>query len=453
MNPGLSLPETQRPPARGGEEAADCLDVLGIGFGPSNLSLAIAIEEHPAASRPSSCFLEAKPRFGWHDGMLLPGASMQISFLKDLVTPRTPTSPYGFLAYLHEHGRLTDFINLKTFFPSRQEFHGYLSWAAQRVQVPVRYGTRAQRIDWLGDRFEVIARHLGRDGREREERFTARRIVLAPGLRPVLPEGIESGTRVFHNHELIPRLERLGPLRHGRFVVIGSGQSAAEVAAHLLDAYPDAEVHAAFRRFGYTPSDDTPYANRIFDPDAVDAFHRAPAAVKRGLLDAHRLTNYSAVDAELIQELFRREYDERVTGTRRFFVHRASELAQLRQEEDGVTAELRGLVDGEAESLRADAVVFATGFRASDVRELLGDGIERDGAFHEGPADDEVTGAGLPLVERDYSLRLSGLPRRIFLNGGVQHSHGLSSSLLSNIAVRSGEILDAIELAADTPAS
>ncbi|HEU5108903.1 MAG TPA: SidA/IucD/PvdA family monooxygenase, partial [Micromonosporaceae bacterium] len=64
-------------------------DVVGVGFGPSNLALAIAIEEHNRA-RPDAgltgLFLERQPRFGWHRGMLIDDATMQVSFLKDLVT-------------------------------------------------------------------------------------------------------------------------------------------------------------------------------------------------------------------------------------------------------------------------------------------------------------------------------------------------------------------------------
>src|ERR1700752_2165253 len=68
-------------------------------------------------------FVEAKPELGWHTGMRIPGATMQISFLKDLVTQRNPQSTFTFLNYLTERGRLTEFINYKTFFPSRLEFH------------------------------------------------------------------------------------------------------------------------------------------------------------------------------------------------------------------------------------------------------------------------------------------------------------------------------------------
>ncbi|MGO2683806.1 MAG: lysine N(6)-hydroxylase/L-ornithine N(5)-oxygenase family protein [Microbacterium sp.] len=418
---------------RASRSTPDKVDVLGVGFGPANLSLAITIEEHnatvPAAERVSAHFIEVQPRFGWHDGMLLPGATMQISFLKDLVSLRAPTSSYTFLNFLHERGRLTDFINLKTFFPTRREFHEYLSWAAERVSTPVSYGTRAVRIDQDdGDLVVSVRDQYGEVGQIRTEA-----VVVATGLRPVLPDGIVPGPRVFHNHRLLIELEQLPARTHGRFLVVGAGQSAAEVTAYLHDTFPDAEVHASIRRFGFSPSDDTPYANRIFDPSAVDEFYTAPADLKEHLLRTHRSTNYAAVDAELIHDLYQREYDENLRGTRRLFVHRTTDVADLREEPDGVAVTLRDLGDRGTVSLDVDAVVFATGFAADDLRDLMGEGI------------DEATGfdGDEPVVARDYSLRIPGLDGRIFLNGGVQHSHGISSSLLSNLSIRTGEILRA----------
>src|ERR1700712_1293824 len=93
------------------------LDVVGIGFGPSNLAMAIAVSEHNAVSGAcgvSARFVERQAGVGWRRGMLLDDATMQVSFLKDLVTLRNPTSEFSFLKYLHSRGRLVDFINAKT---------------------------------------------------------------------------------------------------------------------------------------------------------------------------------------------------------------------------------------------------------------------------------------------------------------------------------------------------
>ena len=47
---------------------APILDIIGIGFGPSNIAVAIAHGE--LAPDLSALFLESRPTFGWHDTML-----------------------------------------------------------------------------------------------------------------------------------------------------------------------------------------------------------------------------------------------------------------------------------------------------------------------------------------------------------------------------------------------
>lgn len=53
-------------------------DVMGVGFGPSNISLAIAMDELAASGGPrwSRCFVEKQKQFAWHGHMLLPGTDM-----------------------------------------------------------------------------------------------------------------------------------------------------------------------------------------------------------------------------------------------------------------------------------------------------------------------------------------------------------------------------------------
>ena len=95
-------------------------DVTGVGFGPSNLALALCIREQNEMQKSHgrqlrSVFFERQESFHWHKEMLIEDATMQVSFLKDLVTLRNPTSRFSFLNYLKQRGRLEDFINLKTF--------------------------------------------------------------------------------------------------------------------------------------------------------------------------------------------------------------------------------------------------------------------------------------------------------------------------------------------------
>ena len=316
-------------------------DVLGIGFGPSNLALALAIDEHNAgrsagAPKIDALFLEKQDRFGWHRGMLLDDATMQVSFLKDLVTMRNPTSAYSFVAYLHECGRLVDFMNHKTLFPLRIEFHDYLEWAARQMTHLVAYGAEVVDVqpvrdeDGVVDAFDVAIRDRAGDSQPVVHR--ARNLVIAAGLELRMPPGIERSERVWHNRDFLRRVEELaGQPSPERFVVVGAGQSAAEITSYLHREFPAAEVCAVFARFGYSPADDSPFANRIFDPEAVDAYYDAPPAVKQMLLGYHRNTNYSVVDAELIEDLYRRAYQEKVTGHERLRMMRTSRVLAVQR--------------------------------------------------------------------------------------------------------------------------
>ncbi|KAA0084467.1 L-lysine 6-monooxygenase [Mycolicibacterium sp. P9-64] len=410
------------------------LDFVGVGFGPSNLALAIAVKEHnedPAVTKPIVAeFVEVKPEFGWHTGMLIPGATMQVSFLKDLVTPRNPRSEFSFLSYLTARGRLAEFINYKTFFPTRLEFHDYLSWAAANVDANVRYGSRVTEIREVDGAFDIEITGT------RAARLRAHNVVIAGGLSPQLPSGITRSPRQIHNHEFLHDLERLPARKHDRFVVVGAGQSAAEVVAYLHEMSPSIEVHGVFAKYGYSPSDDSPFANRVFDPDAVDDFYRADPGVRRQLINYHRSTNYSAVDLDLIEDLYAREYAERVAGNRRLFVRGASSILGTVEGPDGVQAQILHHPTGAIDEIDCDAVIYATGFLPTPLRGILGDLVD----------DVVLDDAGHPVVSRDYRVATSKTTMGgLYIQGNTEHSHGLTSSLLSNIAVRSGEILQSID--------
>lgn len=414
-------------------------DVLGIGFGPSNLALAIALEEHnrTAGNDPiDGVFFERQASFGWHRGMLIEGTTMQVSYLKDLVTMRNPASDFSFLSYLHAKDRLADFINHKTLFPTRVEYHDYLEWAAGRLDDVVRYDSEVVEVQPVDEHFEVVVRHGGQLAVHR-----AHNIVMAVGLEASLPEGAELGERVWHNLDLMHRVPELTD-QPKRCVVIGAGQSAAEVTDYLHRTFADAEVCAVFGRYGYSPADDSPFANRIFDPQAVDDFYASSPEVRAKLMDYHRNTNYSVVDLELIEELYARSYQEKVRGAERLRILNASRLVDVDTRPDGAKVTVEFQPTGERSVLDADLLVYATGCRPRDPYTLLGE-LARHCEWDE---------QGSLQVERDYRVRTTGeLPGGVYLQGGTEHTHGITSSLLSNGAVRAGEIRDSLVARRATP--
>ncbi|MFD5790434.1 lysine N(6)-hydroxylase/L-ornithine N(5)-oxygenase family protein [Streptomyces sp. NPDC127037] len=414
-------------------------DLIGIGFGPSNVAMAIAISEHNARSGTQEAvtarFFEQQPRFGWHRGMLIDDATMQVSFLKDLVTLRNPSSEFSFLCYLKSKGRLIDFINHKNLFPLRVEFHEYFEWAAAQVADLVSYDHEVVGVTQVVQDGTVEFLDVTVRSGEGLTVHRARNLVIGTGLRPLVPEGVERGDRVWHNSELLTRVGELDGTSPTRFVVVGAGQSAAENVAYLHRRFPGAEICAVFSRYGYSPADDSSFANKIFDPDAVDEFYAAPESVKRRLMDYHGNTNYSVVDIDLIDDLYRQMYQEKVLGTERLRFLNVSRLTEVKETQDKVRATVTSLVTGEETLLDADVVVFATGYSPADPLGLLGEAAELCLRDEEGRV----------RVERDYRIATdAALNCGIYLQGGTEHTHGITSALLSNTAIRVGEILDSL---------
>jgi len=331
----------------------EIFDVIGIGFGPSNVSFAIALEE--SCSEHNALFLESSDRFAWHPGMILPDTTMQVSFLKDLANPRNPQSKYTFLNYLHQKNRLMDFANLKTFFPSRAEFHDYFDWCAEGFRDRVRYGHKVTRVELIETRemgrslYQITTR-----ANKVEHRFLCRSIVHSCGLEPVLPRGLRSGERIFHSHTLLSRLTTRPIESSSHVVVVGGGQSAAEVCEYLLNHDTTLSVTAVVSRFGYTPSDDSPFVNQIFDPEHVDSFFQATEAERKRLLALHASTNYAVAELDLIERLYWASYQDKVVNRKRFHLRRCTRLAKAEEARNGVSVQLDDLAHDSEDQIQAD---------------------------------------------------------------------------------------------------
>ncbi len=424
------------------------LDVIGIGFGPANLALALCLEEQPQSidgRTMQSLFLERKASYEWHPDMLLEGAEIQVPFLKDLVTLRNPQSHFTFLNYLRLHDRLLDFVNLRRWFPTRLEFNHYYRWVAAQLADRVRYGRAVESVlpvapeDSGGGTVEllqVVARHLETG---RLEEYRTRNLVVATGGVPHVPAGIdlEAVDKVFHSQSFLREVRRHFPRSDApyRFLVVGSGQSAAEIFQYLFSHYPNAAVTAALRRFAYKPADESEFVNEIYSPAMTDVFFALPEAERCYLKNAHADTNYSAVDLELIRAIFRSLYEMKVKGDTRVRLRSLVELRQLERNGSGIVAKLWNRAAGRMECLEADGVVLATGFQRPRRHPLLA-GL----AEHLLVKDD-----GEYQVGRDYRVAsLPGFAPGIYLQGFCESTHGLSDAVLSVLPIRSREIADSL---------
>ena len=153
------------------------------------------------------------------------------------------------------------------------------------------------------------------------------------------------------------------------------------------------------------------------------------------MLAYYRNTNYSVVDLDLIDELYRRSYAEKVSGVERLRMLNVSRVLGVHDDGDGVSVRLCFLPTGEVSTIEADAVVCATGYRERDPRALLGEAGEHCRTGETGEL----------LVERDYRVATDpGQRWGVYLQGATEDTHGIASSLLSMTAVRTGEIVRSI---------
>jgi L-ornithine N5-monooxygenase len=412
-------------------------DVVGVGFGPSNLALAIALSDRAGEAR-SKCrfhFIEKQRKFIWHGGMLLPGTDMQISFLKDLVSLRDPTSPLTFVNYLHKKGRLEDFINCKTFYPSRVEFNDYLGWVACHFKNVCSYGETTIAVEPVtSGQYVTSLRIRSRTAAGHETIRHARNLVVAVGGTPHVPglfSPVADDARLLHSSRYLDTIGTLDLARRGaRAAVIGGGQSATEVTVDLHNRFPELGIDLVFRGHALKPSDSSPFVNEIFNPTYTDFIFSQPDERRDMIVRNFRNTNYAVVDPDLLDQLYRILYQHKVDGLARIALRPRSALTDVVKRPNGIEIGIKDDFAGLHQRHLYDVVILATGYERSSRHPFL-QALE-------------------PYIQNfaiDREYRLATVPAfkpQIHLHGYSETSHGLSDTLLSVVALRSQEIADSL---------
>lgn len=418
-------------------------DVIGVGFGPANIALAIAIEE--AGQQLNPLFLEERSGPAWQPGMLFEGSDIQNHPLRDLVTPRNPRSKYTFTNFLHESGRLFEHLNLGLLMPMRVEYAQYINWAARHFDQWVRYGNRV-------DRIEVA--HIGEDIADgyqvwttQGERYVARALVLAPGRTPYIPAAFQPvlGDRVIHLNDYLKTLDHLAK-RHSlhRVAVVGGSQSAVEIMLHLSKFLPQTDVVGFTRRFGYRLKDTSPFTGEVYFPEFVRLFYHSDQKTKDKLRDDLHLTNYSAADGDVLDALYRAMYHQKIVGQQRIFVRRGAEIRDVARVNDRVSIGFSRCEGQGMEREEFDLIVLATGFRDLGTSERQ----ERcPPLFTSLLPYAKTLGDGCIQIGYDYRVdmdeRLIGAP--CFVNGLCESTHGMGDAgSFSLLSLRAQQIYDAL---------
>ncbi len=171
------------------------------------------------------------------------------------------------------------------------------------------------------------------------------------------------------------------------------------------------------------------FNNQLYFPSFIDNFYAAPLAIREQVLAQMHATNYSGLDARLLDTLFEQAYIERVTGRERlcFLTNTEVTAARLDGDENEIVLALRERLSGRNYEFRCDRVLLGTGFCPA-MPALIGDLITKLGL-------DEA------VVERSYRLAVPDCEAACYLQGVNEATHGIADSLLSVVAVRAGEIV------------
>ena len=398
------------------EPATRTYDFVGIGLGPFNLGLACLTE--PIAEL-DGIFLDSKPGFEWHAGMFLDGAHLQTPFMSDLVTLADPTSPYSFLNYLKEKGRLYPFYIRENFYPLRVEYDDYCRWAANRL-TNVRFRTTVTEVAYE-DGVYVVRTEAG-------DVYRARHLVLGTGTQPYLPEAVAGlGGDFIHNSRYMQHKAELQAKES--ITLVGSGQSAAEIYYDLLG---EIDVHGyelnwVTRSPRFFPLEYTKLTLEMTSPEYIDYFHALPEQT-RYRLTAEQKGLYKGIDGDLVNDIFDLLYQKKAGGPvpTRLLTNSALNEAAYR---DGVY-EL-GLRQEEQEkdyTLRSQGLVLATGYKYSEP-EFLKPVHERLRYDSQGNFD----------IARNYSIDTTG--RGVFLQNAGVHAHSITSPDLGMGAYRNSYII------------
>lgn len=411
------------------------LDLAAVGVGPMNLALAALADEHGDALAFAA--YDERPAFEWHPGLMFEWATLQVSFLADLVSLVRPTSRWSFLQYLVAHDRMYPFYIAERFHIPRREYADYCAWVAAALPS-CRFGTRVEELHWDGDRrvWTLVLRDATTGLASRRD---ARNVVLGVGTRPVLPAQLRPlvGDRVLHSADYLHRIDALAGDGVRHVVVVGSGQSGAEVFCDLLRAQRDYrwELTWLTRTPSFAPLDYSKLVLEYTTPEYMRYFHALPPEVRDQLI-ASQWQLYKGIDTDTIDAIHRELYDHLLDGDRPAVTLLPGVALEAAAPGPDGTVRLgcRHSDTSRRFEVEADAVVAATGYAPQ--RPALLD-----------PVADLIAWDDTGRYDVTVDHRIHTRPEvtgGLYVQNAELHTHGAAAPDLGIAAYRSAMILNAV---------
>ncbi|MDM9560638.1 lysine N(6)-hydroxylase/L-ornithine N(5)-oxygenase family protein [Bordetella petrii] len=403
----------------------DAYDFIAIGLGPFNLSLACLAE--PIAGL-RGVFLERNASFDWHPGMLIDNTTLQNPFLADLVSLADPQSPFSFLNYCKQEGKIYSYYIRENFYLTRAEYNRYCKWAIARLGN-IRFGHEVRDVSHDAQRGHYVVTGVQGPGREAFV-YRCRKLVLGVGSVPAFPPCCrDAGHRYLHSADYIAHKHLLQQRRS--ITIVGSGQSAAEIYYDLLKSAGEHDYTLTWitRSPRFFQMENTKLTLEMISPDYIDYFYNLPDATKTEIIGKQD-SLYKGVNASLINQIYDLLDDRRRQGALRTHLITNCEVQACRYDaaRDGYELDFEQVDYRARYTHRTDTVLFATGYNQNIPPFVSGirDRIRWDSH-------------GRYRLSRNYAADLNG--NEIFVQNAGMHTHGLTNPDLGMSCYRNSCII------------
>jgi lysine N6-hydroxylase len=409
-------------------------DLAGIGLGPFNLGLAALLSSHPEVN---AVFLDKTPTFHWHAGLLLPGTTLQVPFLADLVTMANPCHPLSYLNYLHQHQRLYQFCYYDRFLIPRQEYDDYCRWAVRQLPS-CHFDSCVQAVSYDRQQEKFIIESESSAGKK--QAYCSQDIAIGIGTVPYYPEWLKNTSHplILHSAQFTHMQKQLQQCR--QVTVVGAGQSAAECVLALYQALQPEQIRAGAsirwitRSAGFHPMEFSKLGQECFTPVYMRYFQTLPPQ-KRREISASQGQLYKGISFATIGDIYDLLYERTIAG--------APAGLTLFSNCDVQSIEVlpSGVINmtclhtqlNQQQTIQSNAIVAATGYHhqwPSWFEELKGTVLQTDDQHDY-------------MINQDFTaVRCDGGKGRIFIQNAEIAKQGVGSPDLGMGATRNGVIIN-----------
>jgi lysine N6-hydroxylase len=407
-------------------------DAIGIGIGPFNLGFAALTD---GLSEMDVLLFDRKEAFDWHPGMLIDGTTLQVPFFADLVSMVDVKSEYSFLNYLQVHNRMYHFYFLEKFHIPRKEYNHYCQWVCDQLNS-CRFGYEVIEVslDQIVEGELVYHVHVQNVRTLEVETFLAKHLVMGIGSVPSVPEQFQSslGEKVFHSSEF--RDKKKMAVQGKSIVVIGSGQSSAEIFLDLAKEQDQHDYRLSWytRSNGFFPMEYSKLGLEHFSPDYTTFFYKL-SQKKKDLLLRNQDLLYKGISAETISEIYDVLYEQSI-GNQEPALHlqAMSEIISLEQGTFFCHGIGKHTITDDRFEFESDTIILGTGYSQTIPRFLPADLLLKD---QEGRLE----------ITEDYRLKTTNSNSYpIFIQNGELHTHGVGAPDLGLGAHRNAVIINQI---------